>query len=82
MTTKTEEDGTVSSFATLKVQNIMIMIMVIKLMIMVTIIMIMMIKVEVGGDAQRVRAERRAVGDQLGERRSQWRVSFVIDNHH
>jgi hypothetical protein len=48
MTTKTEEDGTVSSFATLKV--------------------------EVGGDAQRVRAECRAVGDQLGERRSQWRV--------
>jgi hypothetical protein len=48
MTTKTEEDGTVSSFATLKV--------------------------EVGGDAERVRAECRAVGDELGERRSQWRV--------
>jgi len=48
MTTKTEEDGTVSSFASLKV--------------------------EVGPDAQRVRAECRALDDQLGERRSQWRV--------
>jgi len=48
MTTKTEEDGTVSAFATLKV--------------------------EVGADAHRVQAECRALVDQLGERRSQWRV--------
>jgi len=48
MTTKTEEDGTVSAFANLKV--------------------------EVGPDAHRVRAECRALDDQLGEKRSQWRV--------
>merc|ERR1719234_156540 len=48
MTTKTEEDGTVSSYASLKV--------------------------EIGADAHRVRAECRALDDQLGERRSEWRV--------
>ena len=66
MTTKTEEDGTVSAFANLKVANI----------IMVNInILIHLTKVEVGPDAHRVRAECRALDDQLGEKRSQWRVS-------
>ena len=81
MTTKTEEDGTVSSFATLKVQIIIIIIIIVNMVILI----IIMIKVEVGGDAERVRAECRALDDQLGERRSQWRVTFliitIIDNY-
>ena len=48
-------------------------------MVIILMVILMVIKVEVGGDAERVRAECRAVGDQLGERRSQWRVSFVIE---
>ena len=67
MTTKTEEDGTVSSFANLKVVNIIIVNINNNILIHLT-------KVEVGPDAQRVRAECRALDDQLGEKRSQWRV--------
>ena len=73
MTTKTEEDGTVSSFANLKVVNI-IMIN-INTNILIVLLLIHLTKVEVGPDAHRVRAECRALDDQLGEKRSQWRVS-------
>ena len=69
MTTKTEEDGTVSAFANLKVANI------IMVNININILLIHIPKVEVGPDAHRVRAECRALDDQLGEKRSQWRVS-------
>ena len=68
MTTKTEEDGTVSAFANLKVVNIIIVNINNNILIHLT-------KVEVGPDAHRVRAECRALDDQLGEKRSQWRVS-------
>ena len=68
MTTKTEEDGTMSAFANLKVVNIIMVNIDILLLIHLT-------KVEVGPDAHRVRAECRALDDQLGEKRSQWRVS-------
>ena len=71
MTTKTEEDGTVSSFANLKVVNIIM----ININILIVLLLIHLTKVEVGPDAHRVRAECRALDDQLGEKRSQWRVS-------
>ena len=70
MTTKTEEDGTVSSFANLKVVNIIM----ININILIVLLLIHLTKVEVGPDAHRVRAECRALDDQLGEKRSQWRV--------
>ena len=70
MTTKTEEDGTVSAFANLKVVNIIIVNININILLLIHLT-----KVEVGPDAQRVRAECRALDDQLGEKRSQWRVS-------
>ena len=73
MTTKTEEDGTVSAFANLKVVNIIIVNILID--ILIDLLLIHLTKVEVGPDAHRVRAECRALDDQLGEKRSQWRVS-------
>ena len=75
MTTKTEEDGTVSAFANLKVVNIIIVNININSLIATFLLMIHLTKVEVGPDAHRVRAECRALDDQLGEKRSQWRVS-------
>ena len=72
MTTKTEEDGTVSAFANLKVVNIIMVNINININIL---LLIHLTKVEVGPDAHRVRAECRALDDQLGEKRSQWRVS-------
>ena len=72
MTTKTEEDGTVSAFANLKVANIIMVNINININIL---LLIHLTKVEVGPDAHRVRAECRALDDQLGEKRSQWRVS-------
>ena len=72
MTTKTEEDGTVSAFANLKVVNIII----VNINSLIAILLLIhLTKVEVGPDAHRVRAECRALDDQLGEKRSQWRVS-------
>ena len=72
MTTKTEEDGTVSAFANLKVANIIM----VNINILIDILLLIhLTKVEVGPDAHRVRAECRALDDQLGEKRSQWRVS-------
>ena len=72
MTTKTEEDGTVSAFANLKVANIII----VNINILIAILLLIhLTKVEVGPDSHRVRAECRALDDQLGEKRSQWRVS-------
>ena len=71
MTTKTEEDGTVSAFANLKVANIIM----VNINILIDILLLIhLTKVEVGPDAHRVRAECRALDDQLGEKRSQWRV--------
>ena len=75
MTTKTEEDGTVSAFANLKVVNIIIVNININSLITILLLMIHLTKVEVGPDTHRVRAECRALDDQLGEKRSQWRVS-------
>ena len=75
MTTKTEEDGTMSAFANLKVANIII---VNTNSLIAIFLLIHLTKVEVGPDAHRVRAECRALDDQLGEKRSQWRVSRVI----
>ena len=74
MTTKTEEDGTVSAFANLKVVKIIMVNIIVNILIDI-LLLIHLTKVEVGPDAHRVRAECRALDDQLGEKRSQWRVS-------
>ena len=57
----------------LKVVNIIIVN--INILIAILLLLIHLTKVEVGPDAHRVRAECRALDDQLGEKRSQWRVS-------
>ena len=59
----------------LKVVNIIIVNINININIL---LLIHLTKVEVGPDAHRVRAECRALDDQLGEKRSQWRVSRVM----
>ena len=57
------------------VNIIMVNIIMVNSLIATLLLMIPIIKVEVGPDAHRVRAECRALDDQLGEKRSQWRVS-------
>ena len=57
------------------VNIIMVNIIMVNSLIATLLLMIHITKVEVGPDAHRVRAECRALDDQLGEKRSQWRVS-------